>query len=390
MFYNHPLLLIADLLLVMIMTIFVYVAWHFNSQFKGMREWFIAFSCAASNLLLYIFKLQIPPLVLSLLLQALLMSTGLFALYGCRRYVDKKISVSKAYIFIIIPTLAFSTYCAGLQSNPQIGFLITSIVTGCFFIIAGFSLLRGGFKSHPIRYALSLCILLHGLFMIWRPILFTPLIEGLLKQLLSIGGFEFILFQQIIFTPVLALSIILLVNEDNSRRLRIQAEYDSLTCLRNRGSFFSQLRKAANLSSRLKTPLTILTIDLDRFKSINDRYGHQAGDEVLKSFSRIAEQCIRNVDGIGRIGGEEFSIYLMNTSIDSAKIIAERLRNAIETSPVKLSSGEIHYSASIGIASYEEQLGIDSVIDLADRALYQAKQNGRNRVELASKTELAI
>ena len=108
--------------------------------------------------------------------------------------------------------------------------------------------------------------------MIGRPLLFTPITESLLKQFLSISGFEFILFQQIIFTPILALSIILLVNEDNSHQLRIQAEYDSLTCLRNRGSFFSQLRKAANLSSRLKTPLTILTVDLDHFKLINDQY----------------------------------------------------------------------------------------------------------------------
>ena len=383
MFYNHPLLLIADLLLVVIMTIFVYVTWHFNRQFKGMREWFIAFACASSNMVLFIMRPQIPPLILSLLLQMLLMSTGLFALYGCRKYIQKKVSAVKIYIFIIIPTLAISTYYAELQPNLQIGFLITSAITGCLFIIAGLSLLRGGFKSHPIRYALSLCILLHGLFMIGRPLLFAPITESLLKQFFSISGFEFILFQQIIFTPILALSIILLVNEDNSHQLRIQAEYDSLTCLRNRGSFFSQLRKAANLSSRLKTPLTILTVDLDHFKLINDQYGHQAGDEVLKSFARIAEQCIRNVDGVGRIGGEEFSIYLMNTSIDSAKIIAERLRNTIETSPVDISSSKIHYSASIGIASYDEKKGIDNVIDLADRALYLAKRDGRNRVELA-------
>lgn len=388
MFYNHPLLLAADLLLVMIMTAFVYVAWHFNKQFKGMREWFLAFACATSNLLLFILRPPIPQITLSIVLQTLLMSTGLFALYGCRLYVDKKISVSKTYLFIILPTIAVATYFAELQSNPHVGFLITSLITGCFFIAGGLSLQKEGMKSHPIRYALSVALLLHGVFMILRPGLFTPIIENLLKQLFSISGFEFILFQQILFTPIFALSTILLVNEDNSHQLRIQAEYDSLTCLRNRGSFFSQLRKAANLSSRLKTPLTILTIDLDHFKAINDQYGHQAGDEVLKSFSRIAEQCIRNVDGIGRIGGEEFSIYLMNTPIDSAKIIAERLRNLIEKTPVKLPYGQIYYSASIGIAGYDEKMGIDNVIDIADRALYQAKQKGRNRVELANNSGL--
>lgn len=389
MFYNHPLLLVADLLLVTIMTIFIYVAWHFNRSFKGMREWFIAFICATSNLLLFILRPPINPEVLSVILQTLLMFTGLFALYGCRLYVNKKISLSKIFFLVILPTLVIASYFGQLKSSPHVGFLITSLVTGCFFIAGGLSLQKGGFKSHPIRHAFSVTILLHGLFMMVRPLLFTTIIESWLKQVLSISGFELILFQQIIFTPIFALSAILLVNEDNSHQLRIQAEYDSLTCLRNRGSFFSQLRKAASLSSRLKTPLTILTVDLDHFKSINDRHGHQAGDEVLKSFARIAEQCIRNEDGIGRVGGEEFSIYLMNTSIESAKIIAERLRTTIETSPIKLPSGEIHYSASIGIASYNDNLGIDSVIDLADRALYLAKQNGRNRVELANITGLA-
>lgn len=384
MFYNHPLLLVADLLLVVIMTAFIFVTWHFNSSFKGMREWFLAFACASSNLTLFIFKPEINPIGLNLALQTLLISTGLFALSGCLIYINRKISISKAYFFIIIPTLIISTYFANLQSNHPLGFLITSFVTGCFFIVGGLNLRRDGFKSHPIRYALSAAIFMHGVFMVCRPVLFMPAVELILKQFISISGFELILFQQIIFTPILALSIILLVNEDNSHQLRIQAEYDSLTCLRNRGSFFAQLRKAASLSSRLKTPLTILTVDLDHFKSINDRYGHQAGDEVLISFARIAEQCIRNGDGIGRVGGEEFSIYLMNTNTDSASIIAERLRSTIESSPVKLASGEIHYSASIGIARYDENLGIDSVVDLADRALYWAKQNGRNRVEMAN------
>ncbi|WP_062310018.1 GGDEF domain-containing protein [Polynucleobacter sinensis] len=384
MFYNHPLLLVADLLLVVIMTGFVFVTWHFNKQFKGMREWFLAFTFASSNMAIFILRPPIPQPGIYIILQTLLMFTGLFALDGCWRYIGKKINIGKVFIFAIVPVLVISTYYAEVRPNLQAGFLITSLVTGCFFIIGGFSLRRGGFKAHPIRYALSAAILLHGIFMIGRPLLFVPGIEAILKNLLSISGFELILFQQIIFTPILALSIILLVNEDNARLLKIQAEYDSLTCLRNRGSFFTQLRKAASLSSRLKTPLTLLAIDLDHFKLINDRFGHQAGDDVLKSFAQIATQCVRNEDSIGRMGGEEFSIYLMNTSIDAAKIIAERIRSTIETSTVKLPDSDIQYTASIGIASYDEKLGIESALDKADRALYTAKQNGRNRVELAS------
>jgi diguanylate cyclase (GGDEF)-like protein len=380
MFYNHPYLLIADLLLVMIMTSFIFVAWYFNRRFKGIWEWFIAFACGSANVLIFILKPISSELISDLILNTLLISTGYFAFLGSRRYMGIAKEPYKAQLFLIAAIILASAYFR--EGNSGISFVLSSLAAGGFCIAAGLALWKGAFTIHPMRHALSIGILIHGAFMALRPLLFTAPAEAFIDTYLSMNGFVLILFEQIIFSPTLGLSVILLINEENARQLRIQAEYDSLTCLRNRGSFFARLRKAISLSTRLRTPLSILSIDLDRFKSINDKYGHQAGDDVLRSFSRIAEQCIRDGDELGRIGGEEFCIFLMNTPTTQAVIIAERLRSMIEKSPIEIDGQTISYTASIGIASFNESSSLESVIDKADRALYLAKRNGRNRIEI--------
>ncbi|WP_293597776.1 hypothetical protein, partial [Polynucleobacter sp. 35-46-11] len=124
--------------------------------FKGMREWVLAFACASSNLSLFILRPKINPIELNLAPLALLMSTGLFTLSSCLHYINNKISISKVYLFAILPTLAVSTYFADLQPNqPTSGFSHHWPSNWMFFIIGGLNLRRDGIKSHPIRYALS-------------------------------------------------------------------------------------------------------------------------------------------------------------------------------------------------------------------------------------------
>jgi diguanylate cyclase (GGDEF)-like protein len=384
MFYNHPLLLIADLLLVTLMTIALFFTWRFNKEFLGLKEWFLGFSCALANLLYFLLKPNHFEIISDAILYSLFMATGFFAYIGCRKVNHKSIKSYRLHILAIVLVLFVSIYLNSVGSNDQIGFTLSSALAGLFCIGGSVSLFRHGSAIYPIRAMLSSVLFLHGIFTVLRPILFEKSIEGWLIKSLSIDGFVTILFQQIIFTPLMAISVLLVVNEENLYKLRIQAEHDSLTNLRNRRSFLEQLRKAASLSSRLKTPLAILTIDLDDFKSINDQYGHQAGDEVLKAFCRIAEKCIRGEDGFGRLGGEEFAMYLINTDIPTALTIAERIRATVETSPVEISGKSIYYTTSLGVTKYDAILGIENALGKADHALYEAKRNGRNRTELAA------
>lgn len=380
--YNTS-LLIADLMLVVLMAAFTFVAWRSNLQFRGAREWFFAFACASVNILIF----ALGPLSSSTLswmtLEILLICTGMFCYVGCARYAGRDVVSYLIPGLLLASCVLVSVYYKEFQSNTRIGFLLTSVLTGGFCLLAGKKLWFGAMAAHPIRYTLALGIIMHGIFMIFRPLLFAPSVAALINARLSISSLDFILFQQIIVTPLLGLSVVLLINEDNARLLKVSAEYDSLTQARNRGSFLTCLDKAASLSSRLRSPLTVLVIDLDHFKSINDRYGHHAGDAILKSFATVARSCLRNEDELGRIGGEEFAIYLVNASPEQGLLIAERLRASVEASPVRIGNETIRYSASIGVASYDETIGIDKILARADHALYEAKRNGRNRVELA-------
>lgn len=127
-------------------------------------------------------------------------------------------------------------------------------------------------------------------------------------------------------------------------------------------------------------PLSLLVIDLDHFKRINDTYGHAGGDEVLKEFVRVTRASLRDGDALGRLGGEEFGVLLPNTATDVAIRIAMRLREQSEQHLILGSFGECHYSISIGVATARPDENFDRLSARADSALYNAKNSGRNCV----------
>jgi diguanylate cyclase (GGDEF)-like protein/PAS domain S-box-containing protein len=164
--------------------------------------------------------------------------------------------------------------------------------------------------------------------------------------------------------------------------LSIQARLDYLTGLDNRRSFMEKGGIELSRSQRYNTALSVLMLDIDYFKRINDTYGHQVGDLVLKTLSMTFQSILRDVDIFGRLGGEEFGIVLPETGIDEAFEVAERLREVISAAEVSLPAGlPIHFTVSIGIAARENKMtNIDMLINEADKALYRAKESGRNKV----------
>lgn len=160
----------------------------------------------------------------------------------------------------------------------------------------------------------------------------------------------------------------------------VQARTDVLTGLNNRLAFMEYSQKEVQRTIRYNHPLSLIILDIDHFKSINDTYGHAEGDKVLQGVSKIIVQCLRNNDFPARIGGEEFAIVLPETNLENATIIAERMRNMLEK---KVSVGEKPVTCSFGIGFlHEKECSIDTILSRADAALYAAKNNGRNRVEV--------
>ncbi len=131
-------------------------------------------------------------------------------------------------------------------------------------------------------------------------------------------------------------------------------------------------------------------LDLDHFKEVNDRYGHQTGNVILREVSNIIEQCVRDIDVVARYGGEEFVVILPQTNEEDAAIIAERIRETVKKNCFPNSNGqrEIRITVSLGVATYPEGIhNLDQLLEKVDRALYQAKADGRDRVCRAEKTK---
>ena len=167
--------------------------------------------------------------------------------------------------------------------------------------------------------------------------------------------------------------------------LKRQAHVDHLTGVSNRGYFMVQAEQELSRAQRYNNPLSLFMLDIDFFKKVNDSHGHKVGDLVLVKLTDICRQTLREMDIIGRVGGEEFVILLPEADLIEATKVAERLRELIEKSKVPLEGGlPLHFTVSIGVtsmASREENL--DVLLNLADRALYEAKANGRNKVCVA-------
>lgn len=160
-----------------------------------------------------------------------------------------------------------------------------------------------------------------------------------------------------------------------------QGQKDGLTGLSNRRAIMSELANRFQLAVRYGRPLSVVLCDLDRFKDINDSHGHPAGDAVLRSFAEVATQSFREPDLVGRIGGEEFLILLPETELEGARVGAERLRRALEATPVDIGGRLLHVTCSLGVAGRrEDDAEPGALVGRADAALYKAKAAGRNRI----------
>ncbi|KFX07981.1 diguanylate cyclase [Pectobacterium betavasculorum] len=165
---------------------------------------------------------------------------------------------------------------------------------------------------------------------------------------------------------------------------KLESGKDTLTLLLNRRFLPTILRHEISLAMHSNTPLSIAMIDIDHFKSVNDTYGHTAGDKILKRIAEILYENTRNSDYVFRYGGEEFMIVLIETPRVAAYTIIERLRKKVQDLAIHLQSGEnVRMTISAGIAVYSGHPDYECLIKAADDALYQAKANGRNRIEYA-------
>jgi diguanylate cyclase (GGDEF)-like protein len=165
-------------------------------------------------------------------------------------------------------------------------------------------------------------------------------------------------------------------------KMQRQATTDGLTGLVNHKTFYETLEKEMWRSRRYGGKVSLIMVDIDNLKKINDTYGHRAGDKVVIEISKRIKQCVRQIDTAARYGGDEFAVILPNTPLDDAIIVSERMVNVVARSGIAWQKAQIPLSVSVGVGQYDADTNPEDITSRSDQALYDAKQAGKNTVRV--------
>jgi diguanylate cyclase (GGDEF)-like protein len=169
-------------------------------------------------------------------------------------------------------------------------------------------------------------------------------------------------------------------------KIQRQATTDGLTGLVNHKTFYEILEKELWRSRRYGGQISLIMVDIDNLKNINDAYGHRAGDKAIWEISRRIKECIRQIDTAARYGGDEFAVILLNTSLEDAIIVAQRMVDAVSNSQTTWQKEQIPLSISVGLGQYDAETTPEDITNRSDQALYMAKQAGKNTVRIFEPT----
>jgi diguanylate cyclase (GGDEF)-like protein len=268
-------------------------------------------------------------------------------------------------------------------NNADLVRILQLAIASTLFVMSAWLLWRGNHERLAARLPLAAVLLLHGLMNS------VGLAEAVLRESLPSGMPSFsqwyglIHIESMVYFMGTALFMVVLLKERSEARHKTASLTDPLTGLSNRRAFFYLCDRMLERCHRTGAPCTVLVVDLDRFKAVNDTFGHAVGDCVLQVFAAVAHQELRSFDIIGRLGGEEFAVLLPRTHSREGAEIARRLKEAFSTAARTVGDHEVSGTLSIGVAVVlGGETTIGEALERADAALYRAKLNGRDRVEV--------
>jgi diguanylate cyclase (GGDEF)-like protein len=258
--------------------------------------------------------------------------------------------------------------------------ILASLIVAVYVALAASELWRERRKSLIRRWPALFVPALHG-----AVFLFPIPIASLMPQqaglaTLAAGWLSVFVLEMLMYAVGAAFIVLVLTKERTLHTHKTAALTDPLTGLFNRRGLIEAARELTETNARRGRPMTVLAFDLDHFKSINDRFGHAVGDEVLRMFASVASTNMRVTDFLARLGGEEFAAIVPGT-LEEGILIAERLRVLFEGAARTVAGRYIGATVSVGVAAHAAATNIDALLARADEALYAAKKAGRNRVE---------
>lgn len=325
--------------------------------------------------------------------------------------LDKRRRNAYRYILLLLAVILAPIEAHNLYVGEVVpavgGLLLLGILMANILLL---SMNREAFLSPPLVLVLSISLLLlsiyygqnYSLYMLYPLLVALPVLLKT-RWAVLLGVLSGLLVAPLVFTQYdattaivigLSMGLTWLVSAwlvyavtEQSRRLKDMAITDPLTGAYNRRYLELQAEKALEFWRRYQRPASLLLVDIDYFKRVNDKYGHAVGDTAIKKLVDVISQRIRRVDTLCRFGGEEFVLLLSETGIDDAEKVANKLRAAVEE---EIILPESSMTISVGVAGLTGVDDLDHWLNLADTAMYLAKKNGRNRVEVAEPVQLPL
>jgi len=272
----------------------------------------------------------------------------------------------------------------GFEPGSEVRGQLSALIIATYTWLTAHEFWRGRNEPLVSRWPAIVLFFTHGaMFLLRTPL--NSLLHGKDSDgLLSSAWLSVLSLEAFLMTIATAFILLAMSKERTELRHKTAAMTDPLTGLLNRRAFLQDAESLLQQQTARDRPIAVLLIDLDHFKSINDRFGHAVGDKVLQIFAKTTRGGLRQTDLVGRLGGEEFTVVLADAGMDNAYLVADRLRKAFAAAAAVVDGETIYATASIGVSVIiDPRQDLAKLITLADQALYLAKARGRNRVEVA-------
>jgi diguanylate cyclase (GGDEF)-like protein len=362
-----------------ILGLLLLLVWVQNTRVHAVAWWATAHLMRATSVTLYGLYGSVPDLVSIDLANVILFSSFGVTWNGARVFNGRNALPGSLIAGAAVWLLASQWVDAG-EFRGQ----ISAIIIAAYAWLTAYEFWRG--RSEPLvsRWPAIVLFITHGaMFLLRTPL--NALVHGHESDaILASAWLSVLSLEAFLMTIATAFILLAMSKERTELRHKTAAMTDPLTGLLNRRAFLQDAEALLQQQIARDRPIGVLLIDLDHFKSINDRFGHAVGDKVLQIFAKTTRSNLRQTDLVGRLGGEEFTVVLADASVDNAYLVADRLRKAFATNAATVDGQPLNATASIGVSVIvDPSQDLAHLIMLADQALYLAKARGRNRVEVA-------
>lgn len=356
-----------------------------HTRVPGVREWCAGNGLAIVAFILYALGNTLPPLIAYEVANGVYAAASAVVLLGFRRFFARKISSIALALCVVMVVIAIAVFHYVFDSFAM-RTVTVALFQSAIALFIGLTIYQSR-QAWRLRYpylfteAMAVVVTIgHGV----RGIIYATG-DGMPTSLLQPSAWNlFFLSAGTLVLPVLTLGAVMMVHDTMMTKSEHAANRDFLTGAWSRRAFFELAERELSRARRTGRKLSLLLLDVDHFKNINDSHGHAGGDRVLVDIVLRADMAIRDIDYFGRVGGEEFAVLLPETDRSAAMLVAERLRSTLERTAQADSARDMPsiaaYTVSIGLAVLRDSESFQELMGRADAALYKAKASGRNTV----------